>query len=204
MNESVQGGTLRRPWPGTTVPPPVTPLHTSWRRTGFGVLRILFGLIWAVDASFKWQPAVHSSLDAYLEEGAVAQPALVQAWVHFWVGVVGVNPHLFGTLIAVAETALAIALVLGLLTNLAYLGGLLLSLGIWSTAEGFGGPYAPGTVDIGAAIIYVLVFVALFLSSAGFYLGLDRTLTPRLGRLGVIAAGPLESTQETRPEDARR
>lgn len=198
MSAPVQGGSGLARQAGSTVPRPVPPLHTSWRRTGFGVLRILFGLIWAIDASFKWQPAFHTSLDTYLEAGAEGQPALVQAWVHFWVIVVGVNPHLFGTLIAVAETALAVALVLGLLTNLAYLGGLLLSLGIWSTAEGFGGPYRPGTVDIGAAIIYVLVFIALFLSSAGFYVGLDRTLTPRLGRWGVIAAGPFASDERER------
>ncbi len=27
-----------------------------WRVTGIGVLRIAFGLVWAVDARFKWQP----------------------------------------------------------------------------------------------------------------------------------------------------
>jgi hypothetical protein len=27
-----------------------------WRLTGIGVLRIVFGLVWAVDAWFKWQP----------------------------------------------------------------------------------------------------------------------------------------------------
>ena len=179
--------------PTGSAPSSTMPLHTPWRRKGFGVLRVLFGLVWAIDAFFKWQPAFHNSLDSYLQEGAEGQPAAVQAWIHFWINVVGVNPHFYGTLIALAETAIAIALLFGVLTNLTYLGGLLLSLGIWSTAEGFGGPYQPGTVDIGAAIIYVLVFVALFLSAAGFYFGLDRYLTPRLGRWGIVAAGPLES-----------
>lgn len=36
---------------------PSNPLSlSSWRFRGIGVLRILFGLIWAVDAWFKWQP----------------------------------------------------------------------------------------------------------------------------------------------------
>ncbi len=35
----------------------------------------------------------------------------------------------------------------------------------------------------------VLVFAGRFLSSAGLYYGLDRKLTPRLGRLGVLASG---------------
>ncbi len=37
---------------------------------------------------------------------------------------------------------------------------------IWSTAEGFGGPYTAGSTDIGAAIIYVLVFLALWFGHA--------------------------------------
>lgn len=178
--------------PGT-VSSPTEPLHTPWRRKGFGILRMLFGLVWAIDAFFKWQPAFHDSLDTYLAEGAEGQPAAVQAWIGFWINIVGVNPHFYSTVLALAETALALALLLGVLTNLAYLGGVLLSLGVWSTAEGFGGPYQPGSADIGAAIIYVLVFAALFLASAGFYFGLDRYLTPRLGRWGILAAGSLES-----------
>lgn len=199
--------TLRRPVDvGTTngtgaqwqLPSLTEPLHTPWRRKGFGILRILFGVVWSIDAFFKWQPAFHESMDAYLAEGAVGQPAGVQAWIDFWVDIVGVNPHLFGTLLATAETALALALLFGVLTNLAYLGGIVLSLAVWSTAEGFGGPYQPGSADIGAAIIYVLVFVALFLTSAGFYFGLDRYLTPLLGRWGILAAGPVESDQRER------
>ncbi len=60
---------------------------------------------------------------------------------------------------------------------------------IWSTAEGSGGPYKAGSTDIGAAIICVLVFAGLFLSSAGPYYGLDRWLTPKLGKLGFLASG---------------
>jgi hypothetical protein len=67
--------------------------------------------------------------------------------------------------------------------------GVLLAVVIWSTAEGMGGPYQAGSTDIGAAIIHVLVFAGLFLSSAGLYFGLDRGLTPLLGRLGFLASG---------------
>lgn len=66
-----------------------------------------------------------------------------------------------------------------------------MSLVIWSTAEGFGGPYQAGSTDIGAAIIYVLVFACLVLGRAGLTLGLDRRLTPVLGRFGFLASGPL-------------
>ncbi len=161
----------------------------AWRLRGLAVLRIGFGVVWAIDAYFKWLPAFHNNLDTYLSDGAEGQPAVVKAWITFWVNTVGIQPHVFGIFLAVVETALALALIVGVFSNLAYLGGILLSLGIWSTAEGFGGPYKPGTVDIGAAIIYVLVFVALFLGAAGLCLGVDRWLTPRLGRWGWLASG---------------
>ena len=86
-------------------------------------------------------------------------------------------------------------LICGMFSNLIYVIGIVLSLVIWTTAEGFGGPYDASTVDIGAAIIYVLVFSGLFLSSAGLYLGIDRSLTPRLGRWGFLAAGPLKRVE---------
>ena len=92
---------------------------------------------------------------------------------------------------AIGETAIAVALLLGILTNLASLVGILLAIVIWTTAEGLGGPYQAGSTDIGSAIIYVFVFIALVLSRSGLYLGFDRRLTPALGRLGLLASGPL-------------
>lgn len=28
----------------------------QWRLNGIGLLRILFGIVWGIDAWFKWQP----------------------------------------------------------------------------------------------------------------------------------------------------
>jgi hypothetical protein len=55
----------------------------------------------------------------------------------------------------VGETAIALALIFGLFSNLTYVNGALLLVIIWTKAEGFGGPYTAGSTDIGAAIIYV-------------------------------------------------
>jgi len=79
--------------------------------------------------------------------------------------------------------------VLGLFSNLTFAVGALLSLMIWSTAEGFGGPYRAGSTDIGTAIIYALVFAGLFLAAAGRSIGLDRRLGPALGRWAFLASG---------------
>ena len=162
---------------------------TGWRLQGIGVLRIVFGLVWAVDAWFKWQPDFINNFTDYLTGAQKNQPLLVHHWIGFWINVIKVDPHVFAYLVAIGETAVALGLILGVFSNLTNLIGVLLSFVIWSTAEGFGGPYQAGSTDIGAAIIYVLVFAGLFLSSAGLYLGLDRRLTPGLGRWGILASG---------------
>lgn len=164
---------------------------TPLRGVGIGLLQIAFGVVWAIDAWFKWQPAFADNLTAYLSSARQDQPAWVQSWIGLWVNVVKVDPVSFARLVALAETSIAIALILGIFINLTSLGGAGLALMIWSTAEGFGGPYGAGSTDIGSAVIYALVFAGLFLSQAGLHLGLDRRLTPALGRLGFLASGPL-------------
>lgn len=161
----------------------------GWRRRAFGVLRILFGVVWAIDAAFKWQPSFITGFTSYLTGALSGQPPAVKAWISFWIDIVKVDPNVFAHVVAGAETALAIALILGLFSNLADLGGMLLCLVVWSTAEGLGGPYTAGSTDIGTAIIYVFVFAALFLAQAGLSIGLDRRLTPYLGRWGWLASG---------------
>ncbi len=47
-------------------------------------------------------------------------------------------------------------------------GGILLSLMIWSIVEGFGGPYGPGSTDVGAAIMYAFIFVAIIIVESYF------------------------------------
>ncbi len=162
---------------------------SSWRMNGIGILRIAFGLVWAIDAWFKWQPDFINNFSSYLTGSLDGQPGWVQAWINFWINVVKVDPHVFAHIVAIGETAIAIGLIFGLFSNLTYIGGILLSVVIWTSAEGFGGPYVPGSTDIGAAIMYVFVFAGLFLASAGLYLGVDRYLAPLLGRFHFLASG---------------
>ena len=126
------------------------------------------------------------------------QPALVKSWIQFWVDVVNVNPTAFAYIVALAETALAVALIFGLFSNLAYLGGALLSFVIWSVPEGLGGPYGVGSTDVGAGLIYVFVFALLWQARAGLYLGLDRRLGAWLGSLAFIASGQPNLEQDER------
>ena len=171
----------------TTKPAPGA--FAQWRLNGIGLLRILFGIVWGIDAWFKWQPDFINNFTTYLTGAQADQPWPIHHWIQFWVNTVGIDPTFFAYATAVGETAIAIALVVGAFTNLTALVGVLLSVVIWSTAEGFGGPYHAGSTDVGAAIIYPLVFAGLFLSSAGLYYGIDRKLTPALGRFGYLASG---------------
>lgn len=165
---------------------------SSWRYKGIGVLRIIFGLVWLVDAWFKWQPDFINKFADYLNGALDDQPPAVQAWISFWVNIVKVDPHVFAHLVAISETAIALGLIFGVFSNLTNLGGALLSIVIWSTAEGFGGPYSPGSTDIGSAVIYALVFAGLFFANAGLTIGLDRWLSPKLGGWSFLASGPVQ------------
>ena len=152
----------------------------------FAVLRIIFGCVWAIDAYFKWSPAFINNFTSYLTDMAQGQPVFVQAWINLWVHIVGVDPHFFAIIVALGETAIAIGLIFGLFSKIAHLGGMAMSLVIWSTAEGFGGPYLAGSTDIGAAIIYFIVHVALWLGKSWRYYSIDsvlyRTYSFRIGK----------------------
>lgn len=172
---------------------------SPWRWKGMALLRIAFGLVWSIDAWFKWQPDFVHNFTSYLTGSLDGQPVWVQVWINFWINIVKVDPHFFAYLVAIGETAVAIGLIFGLLSNLTNIVGILLSVVIWTTAEGFGGPYVAGSADIGAAIIYALVFVGLFLANAGWYYGADQWLTRKLGPLGFLA-----STNGTRRREQAR
>ena len=161
-----------------------------WRARAIALLRLAFGLIWAIDAWFKWQPGFISSFSDQVASARQGQPQGVQSWLSFWAHLVGTNPPFFAYLTAAVETALAAFLLLGLLTQLTCVVGFTWSLAIWAIPEGFGGPYKPGdSTDVGTALLYALMFAVLFAVAAGRYYALDRWLTPRLGRMGFLAAG---------------
>ena len=167
---------------------------STWRLRGIGIVRIIFGLIWAIDAWFKWQPSFLDTITSMLNDKLKGQPPATQAWITFWIHTVNLDPAFFAHLVAITETLLAIGLILGAFSNSIYVIGAVLSVMIWSTAEGFGGPYDSGSVDIGASIIYAVVFAVLFFANAGMYLGVDRRLTPALKRFGFLASGPINTS----------
>ena len=165
----------------------------AWRLRGIAALRMAFGGVWAIDAWFKWQPAFASNFTGYLIQARDHQPTAIVAWITFWLHVVSLNPAFFAHMVALGESCIALGLVLGAFSNLTCCAGIVLSFVIWSTAEGFGGPYGSGSTDIGVSIIYVLVFVGLFLGNAGCVFGLDMLLDTLLGRWCFLASASVTS-----------
>jgi nitrite reductase (NO-forming) len=152
----------------------------SRRLTELAVLRIAFGVIWAVDASLKWQPAFRANFQQILSGVATGQPGFLNWWFSLWQFVVSGRAPVFGILTASTETYLAVALLTGFARRFTYSVGILYGLFVWSVAEGFGGPYMPGTTtDVGAAIIYSLLFIALLLVDAGRF-SVDRLIEKKL------------------------
>ncbi len=134
-----------------------------WPKTA---LRIAFGVIWAIDAALKWTPGFRSGYLSYLTDAANGQPAWLHPWFSFWIDLQRPHPDFFAYLAAAIETLIAAALILGLARKLTYIAAAVFSFLIWSTAEGFGGPYTAGSTDVGASIIYVVVFLGLLALSA--------------------------------------
>jgi nitrite reductase (NO-forming) len=126
------------------------------------VFRIIFGLVWTIDAIFKWQPSFAKGFMDMITSASQGQPSWLMPWFNFWVHLVGHNPHLIATLTAVIESLIAVALIIGLARRMTYISGFIFSLLVWSVAEGFGGPYSNSSTDIGAAVMYSLVFLALY------------------------------------------
>ena len=143
-------GTRRAPWPKDA-------------------LRVTFGVIWAVDATLKWLPGFKDRYMATIMGIAKGQPAWLRPWFDFWIRLQHPAATFFWALVAAAESLIALALILGVARKLTYLAAIGLSLLIWATAEGFGGPYTAGSSDIGTAVIYAVVFAGLLALS--YYAG---------------------------------
>jgi len=124
-------------------------------------IRIFLGIVWLIDGYLKFSPGLVDSFPDLVRSAGDGQPTWLQPWFNFWSSVTTGNAALFVYTTGVLEVALGAALVLGFMRKIAYLGGIIFSLFIWAIPEGFGGPYGPGSTDIGTGIIYSFVFLSL-------------------------------------------
>lgn len=140
-------------------------VHVSWAARNVywlkSFIRIILGIVWLIDGYLKFQPGFVDSFPNLIK--TAGQPGWLQPWFTFWYNVTVGNaaPFVYG--IGTLEILLGIVLILGFLRKIAYIGGLLLSLLIWAVPEGFGGPYGPGSTDIGTGIVYSFIFLSLII-----------------------------------------
>lgn len=131
-------------------------------------LRVIFGVIWGIDGALKFQPGLADSFPGMISDAGNGQPSWLSGWFSFWSTQAAQNGALLVYLTGTLELAVAIGLILGLARKVAYGGGLILSLFIWAVPEGFGGPYGPGSTDIGTGIIYAVAFLLLMIVNATY------------------------------------
>ena len=130
-------------------------------------------------------------------DAAKGQPGWLVPWFRFWIALITPRVGFFSVATAIIETYIALALILGFARKSTYLITIVFGLLIWSTAEGFGGPYTAGATDVGTGIIYALgaVFLLALNAEAGTSkLSLDAWLETRIPWWPVVAeAGPRAS-----------
>lgn len=153
---------------------PVAPaaMHTA---------RILFGLLWAFDAFWKWQPFfLHNAL-SYLQQALPGEPAWIAAYITFFITMISaVGPFVFGVFAAVMESIIAFFLLIGVGLRWIIPVGFAYSFGVWTTAEGWGAPYLPGSTAnkgdvLGTTNIYMIAFLFL---AAWVYLAPSKSVSP--------------------------
>ncbi len=158
---------------------------------GAAVIRILFGVVWAIDAVFKWLPGFigGQTLGDELGKAPEVSVPVVHQWLQLWNDIGTASPPAFAVTIAILETLVAVALIFGVFSNAAFIGSALLSFGIWSGAEGFHLPWTkPGMTDLGPSVGYIFASLALFYAAAGSTWSVDVWLRSKLGRLSWLAA----------------
>ena len=130
------------------------------------VLRIAFGIIWLVDAIFKWQPAFREGYLDVVTSASQGQPNWLMPWFNFWIATITPRVTFFYYSTAIIETLIALALIFGFARKSSYILAMIFSLFIWAIPEGFGGPYSAGSTDVGTGLIYAIVFLALLALNA--------------------------------------
>src|SRR5260370_26310857 len=68
----------------------------SRRVIGLTMLRIAFGVIWAVDASLKWQPAFQANFQQILSGVSKGQPGFLNWWFALWQFALSGRAPIFG------------------------------------------------------------------------------------------------------------
>ena len=164
--------------------------------------RILFGLVWLFDAGLKWLPAFMFHFMKQITSKIPGQPHWVAAWLHIVAHIISaIGPTLFAVIVAIIETIVAFSLLSGRGMRFILPLAMAYSLGVWCTAEAFGGPYtAQGTGVggnvIGNVIMYMIPFLMLTAELFTRYPSMSRQTVPAGAKRNTIG-GRVAEAQDT-------
>jgi thiosulfate dehydrogenase [quinone] large subunit len=174
-------------------PQPAVPVASAQAVRRYWIIRLLFGVIWGIDATLKWLPGFRDQYLSMIQAAGQGQPSWLTPFFHVMTDAVRPAPGLFAILTALAETAICLSLLLGVAQRAGFAFGAAFSLLIWGAGEGFGGPYMSGSTDIGCAIMYTVLFAALLVAVPrgvrAAAPGLDRRLARRWPNLAPLTFG---------------
>ena len=132
-------------------------------KLNIAIFRIAFGVVWLVDATFKWLPSFPQNAMNKMMDAASSQSVPIAWVIDQFMTLLTHFPHAFPISIAIIETLIALALILGIGRKITYIVGMVFAFLIWAIGEGFGGPYGSSSTDIGASVIYIFAFWGLLL-----------------------------------------
>jgi uncharacterized membrane protein YphA (DoxX/SURF4 family) len=134
------------------------------------VFRLLLGLAWLTDGVLKFTSGFVNDFLSAVQASQANAPSWLSGWFSFWATQATSNSTLIVYTVGTLEVALGVALLLGFMRKIAYIGGVVLGLLIWAVPEGFGGPYQTGSggTDIGTGVIYAIAFLGLILINATY------------------------------------
>ncbi len=151
------------------------PYMSWWARHAAGVatsFRVMLGIALAIDGYLKFSSGYNNGqFLADVQSSQSNDPSWLSGWFSFWATQATNNSNAITSTVGTLELLLGLALIFGILRKLAYTGGIILTLLIWSIPEGFGGPYTvsgSAATDVGTGIIYAIAFVGLIALDSAF------------------------------------
>lgn len=126
----------------------------------------------------------------------VAQYAVGSPIHDFLLGVVAPNAVTFGYMVAVGESLIGVAVLLGFLYRIAAFAGLLLNLTFFVSATWNAFPFY-----FGSDIVFVLCWVTLLLTGPQQGLSIDSAIAKRASRLRWLAPAPIQLTVAAQPTE---
>ncbi len=100
-------------------------------------MRTILGVVWLIDGALKFQPGFAEAFPDMVTSAGQGQPSWLQPWFSFWATSTTGNPAAIVYTIGTLELLLGLALVLGFLRKLVYIGGMVYSLFIWAVSRRF-------------------------------------------------------------------